>query len=66
VAGAGSTAGAVFCHTALPGRCCFSIRFANSRLSTKHNVGPLRIPDGSITVSQSVKAMYLELSKSST
>jgi len=34
-------------------------RYANSRLTTKHNVGPLRLPDGSITVDPAVKATLL-------
>jgi len=34
-------------------------RYANSRLSTKHNVGPLRLPEGSITVDPAVKATLL-------
>jgi len=34
-------------------------RYAISRLTTKHNVGPLRLPDGSITVDPAVKATLL-------
>jgi len=34
-------------------------RYVISRLTTKHNVGPLRLPDGSITVDPAVKATLL-------
>ena len=34
-------------------------RYANSRLATKHNVGPLRLPNGSITIDSSLKAGLL-------